>query len=136
MSSLGIAASANTFDNVMDIMGNDVAQLNDSMQGMWGDSMRACNCNHAIIIYEDFLILMKGQTKEVGDTHLEVHEASHEHLLSKPCDMPLSTLPEVMSQGHTANDNSFALCESSERVPILLQNTALLNSLDTKCHSL
>lgn len=125
-----------TFDNVMDLMGNDAAQSEDSMRRMWGDSMRACNCNHAIITYEDFLLLMKGQTKEVGDTHLEPHEASHEHLLSQPCDMPLSTLPEVMSQGHTTDDNSFASRESSDKVPIPLQNTASLNSSDSKRHSL
>jgi len=67
-----------TFDNVVDLMGNDAAQSEDSMRRMWGDSVRACSCNHDIITYEDFLLLMKGQTKEVGDTHLEPHEASHE----------------------------------------------------------
>lgn len=58
-----------TFDNVMDLMGRDAADSEDAMRQMWGDSMRACN-NHsskAHITYEDFLLLMKGQTRD-GET--------------------------------------------------------------------
>eukprot|EP00957_Ditylum_brightwellii_P212387 15367212-Ditylum_brightwellii.AAC.1 len=33
--------STNTFDHAMDLMDNNAAQLEDSMQRMWGDSMRA-----------------------------------------------------------------------------------------------
>eukprot|EP00568_Trieres_chinensis_P018934 CAMPEP_0183320092 /NCGR_PEP_ID=MMETSP0160_2-20130417/65354_1 /TAXON_ID=2839 ORGANISM="Odontella Sinensis, Strain Grunow 1884" /NCGR_SAMPLE_ID=MMETSP0160_2 /ASSEMBLY_ACC=CAM_ASM_000250 /LENGTH=1192 /DNA_ID=CAMNT_0025486709 /DNA_START=164 /DNA_END=3742 /DNA_ORIENTATION=+ len=53
-----------TFDNVMDLLGNDPSQSEDAMRRMWGDSMEACNCKHARIYYEDFLLLMKGQTKQ------------------------------------------------------------------------
>ena len=53
-----------TFENVMDLMGNDAEQSEDAMRSMWGDSMKACNCSHARITYENFLLLMKGQTKE------------------------------------------------------------------------
>ena len=31
---------------------------------MWGDSIKAVNCKSTIITYDDFLLLMKGQTKE------------------------------------------------------------------------
>eukprot|EP00543_Licmophora_paradoxa_P008028 CAMPEP_0202450408 /NCGR_PEP_ID=MMETSP1360-20130828/9012_1 /ASSEMBLY_ACC=CAM_ASM_000848 /TAXON_ID=515479 /ORGANISM="Licmophora paradoxa, Strain CCMP2313" /LENGTH=1047 /DNA_ID=CAMNT_0049068655 /DNA_START=468 /DNA_END=3611 /DNA_ORIENTATION=+ len=57
-----------TFENVMDLMGNDAHQSEDAMRRMWGDSMKACNCNHARIAYDDFLLLMKGQTRE-GSEH-------------------------------------------------------------------
>ena len=53
-----------TFDNVMDLMGTDAAESEDSMRRMWGDSMQACQCQNAQITYEDFLLLMKGQTKD------------------------------------------------------------------------
>lgn len=53
-----------TFDNVMDLMGNDAIQSEDAMRRMWGDSMRACNSSHARITYDDFILLMKGQTRE------------------------------------------------------------------------
>lgn len=53
-----------TFDNVMDLMGRDVAEKEESMRRMWGDSMRACNSQNAQVTYEDFLLLMKGQTKD------------------------------------------------------------------------
>ena len=53
-----------TFDNVMDLMGTDAAESEDSMRRMWGDSMKACQCQNAQITYEDFLLLMKGQTKD------------------------------------------------------------------------
>ena len=57
-----------TFENVMDLMGNDAFQSEDAMRKMWCESMQACNCNHARICYDDFLLLMKGQTKELDQT--------------------------------------------------------------------
>jgi len=56
-----------TFENVMDLLGNDPSQSEDAMQRMWGDSMKACNSKRARITYEDFLLLMKGQTKPEVD---------------------------------------------------------------------
>ena len=52
-----------TFDNVMDLMGRDGVESEDKMRVMWSDSMKACNSNNAQITYDDFLLLMKGQTK-------------------------------------------------------------------------
>lgn len=48
----------------MDLMGSDALQSEDSMREMWGDSIKAVNCQHARITYDDFLMLTKGQTKE------------------------------------------------------------------------
>jgi hypothetical protein len=51
-----------TFENVTDLMGDDVELSEDAMRRMWGDSMAACNCQHSRITYENFLLLMKEQT--------------------------------------------------------------------------
>lgn len=56
-----------TFENVMDLMGNDAIQSEDAMRRMWGDSMKACNCHNARITYDDFILLMKGQTRDSND---------------------------------------------------------------------
>lgn len=61
-----------TFDNVMDLMGRDGAESEKEMREMWSDSMKACNSNAAHITYDDFLLLMKGQTKYVGDFPCDV----------------------------------------------------------------
>lgn len=45
-------------------MGSDAVQSEDAMREMWGDSIKAVKCQHARITYGDFLLLMKGQTKE------------------------------------------------------------------------
>lgn len=49
----------------MDVMGSDALQSEEAMREMWGDSMKAVKCQHARITYDDFLLLMKGQTKEI-----------------------------------------------------------------------
>jgi hypothetical protein len=48
----------------MDVMGSDALQSEEAMREMWGDSMKAVKCQHARITYDDFLLLMKGQSKE------------------------------------------------------------------------
>ena len=69
-----------TFEDVMDLMGNDASQSEDAMRRMWGDSMKDCD-NHgdSRIGYDDFILLMKGQTRkvEVG----ELAEAGEYHAI-------------------------------------------------------
>lgn len=48
----------------MDLMGGDAFDSEEDMARMWGDSVKAVTCQHARITYEDFLLLMKGQTKD------------------------------------------------------------------------
>lgn len=48
----------------MDVMGSDALQSQEAMREMWGDSMKAVKSQHARITYEDFLLLMKGQSKD------------------------------------------------------------------------
>lgn len=57
-----------TLDDIMDLMGNDSHHSEDMMREMWGDSMKAVNCSHALITYSDFLLLMKGQTRDTNES--------------------------------------------------------------------
>jgi hypothetical protein len=52
-----------TLDDIMDLVGNDSFHSEEVMRKMWGDSMKAATCNQTRITYDDFLLLMKGQTK-------------------------------------------------------------------------
>lgn len=45
-------------------MGDDTFENEDQMLKMWGESMRDVNCKSALINYEDFVLLMKGQKQE------------------------------------------------------------------------
>ncbi len=54
-----------TLDDIMDLLGNDALHSEDLMREMWADSMKAVNSTQAHITFEDFLLLMKGQTREV-----------------------------------------------------------------------
>ncbi|GKY90494.1 hypothetical protein MPSEU_000023200 [Mayamaea pseudoterrestris] len=53
-----------TLDDIMDLMGSDAIQSEEQMREMWGDSIRSVKCQHARITYGDFLLLMKGQSRE------------------------------------------------------------------------
>jgi hypothetical protein len=48
----------------MDLVGQDDLHNEDMMRTMWKDSMKSVNCTQAHITYDNFLLLMKGQTKE------------------------------------------------------------------------
>jgi len=52
-------------DNVMDLLGsNGVENGRDAIQMMFEDCLKSCNAENARITYDDFLLLMKGQTRE------------------------------------------------------------------------
>lgn len=51
-----------TFDNIMDLMGKDGAESEVEMRQMWASSMHSCQCSEGQVTFEDFLVLMKGQT--------------------------------------------------------------------------
>mmetsp|Transcript_9796 Transcript_9796/g.21205 ORF Transcript_9796/g.21205 Transcript_9796/m.21205 type:complete len:1067 (-) Transcript_9796:123-3323(-) len=51
-----------TFENVMDLMGDDTFENEDQMLKMWGESMKDVTLQ--FINYEDFVLLMKGQRRE------------------------------------------------------------------------
>jgi len=50
-----------TLENITDVMGGDATE--DSLRDMFAESLEACKSQEHIT-YEDFLLLMKGQTKE------------------------------------------------------------------------
>jgi len=49
-----------TLDDVLNLMGNDGKK--DDLKQMYDDSLDQCQCTQSRITYEDFLLLMKGQT--------------------------------------------------------------------------
>jgi len=51
-----------SFDDVLDLMGSDATE--ETLRIMYQDSLKTCRSQHARITYEDFLLLMKGQTRE------------------------------------------------------------------------
>jgi hypothetical protein len=51
----------------MDLVGNDSFHSEEVMRKMWGDSLKAVNCNQTRITYDDFLLLMKGQSKGTAE---------------------------------------------------------------------
>jgi Ca2+-binding EF-hand superfamily protein len=50
-----------TFENFMDLIGNGAAHSEEALREMWGEA--SMSSKDACITYEDFLLLMKGQTK-------------------------------------------------------------------------
>jgi hypothetical protein len=48
----------------MDLVGDDDLQNEKDMREMWKDSMKSVNCTQGRITYDNFVLLMKGQTKE------------------------------------------------------------------------
>eukprot|EP00526_Cylindrotheca_closterium_P002581 CAMPEP_0113643396 /NCGR_PEP_ID=MMETSP0017_2-20120614/22818_1 /TAXON_ID=2856 /ORGANISM="Cylindrotheca closterium" /LENGTH=951 /DNA_ID=CAMNT_0000554909 /DNA_START=95 /DNA_END=2948 /DNA_ORIENTATION=+ /assembly_acc=CAM_ASM_000147 len=54
-----------TLDDIMNLVGNDSHVSEENMRKMWGDSVRAVNSSEAQISFDEFLLLMKGQTREI-----------------------------------------------------------------------
>jgi Ca2+-binding EF-hand superfamily protein len=50
-----------TFENFMDLIGNGAVHSEEALREMWGEA--SMNNSNACITYDDFLLLMKGQTK-------------------------------------------------------------------------
>lgn len=53
-----------TFDNVMDLLGDEAFETEDAMLNCWAESMKDVDCKTALITYEDFILLMKGQNRD------------------------------------------------------------------------
>ncbi|CAJ1966436.1 unnamed protein product [Cylindrotheca closterium] len=69
-----------TLDDIMNLVGNDSHVSEENMRKMWGDSVRAINSSEAQISYDEFLLLMKGQTRE----SIEGEESGPKERLSDP----------------------------------------------------
>lgn len=59
-----------TLDDIMDLMGSDAVQGEEALRKMWKESLNDCNCSAARITYDDFVLIMKGQTREF-ETEIE-----------------------------------------------------------------
>jgi hypothetical protein len=100
-----------TFENIMDLMGIDAEQSKDDMRSMWVDSMAACDCQHARITYENFLLYMKGQTQEAEEPPQVVETtgpftSSSMLIQGGPRRTSLRMLHEIISEGgHTADED-------------------------------
>jgi len=53
----------------MVLMGRDGQGKEETMRATWGDTMTACNANDARVTYDEFVLLMKGQSTEEKKTH-------------------------------------------------------------------
>lgn len=99
----------------MDLMGSDGLQSEEAMRRMWGDSIRAVQCQHARITYGDFLLLMKGQSRE------DKHEVQVE--MKSPGGI-LRPVPEVPSEveliGEENGDKPFSLEPQLAEMPAIL----------------
>lgn len=102
-----------SFDNVMDLMGRDGLESEDQMKEMWSDSMKACNCKNACITYDDFLLLMKGQTRSVPKSTLP--PLSKAPTSFQPLKNNLDVLHECtsISEGDTEHDHDDLSAEIS-----------------------
>ena len=57
-----------TLDDITNMLGSDALHSEDLMRDMWVDSMKAMHSSQARITYEDFRLLMKGQTRDPSDS--------------------------------------------------------------------
>lgn len=48
----------------MDLLGDEAFDTEDDMLNCWAESMKDVDCKTALITYEDFVLLMKGQNRE------------------------------------------------------------------------
>jgi calcium-dependent protein kinase len=57
-----------TFDDILDLMGTDGADEEESLQVVWNDATKQCNggFGRRVLTYDDFVLLMKGQGEEIG----------------------------------------------------------------------
>jgi Ca2+-binding EF-hand superfamily protein len=103
-----------TLDDIMDLMGSDGLQSEEALRQMWGDSTKAVHSQGARITYTDFLLLMKGQTKDSTNvTKLDVvHEIELMESKSES-DTPSSQLRQDEEQ----LQNQFLISKSASHTP-------------------
>jgi hypothetical protein len=111
-------------DDILDLMGSDALQSEDAMREMWGDSIKAVKGQHARITYGDFLLLMKGQTRENPSPALPpkniVKVSDPESMETSLSFAPLRKLPAVpemdSSVDQGANDDTHLVSPSGHTV--------------------
>ncbi len=91
-----------TFENFMDLIGNGAMHSEEVLRQMWGEA--AINNADAYITYEDFLLLMKGQSKPTKPTQLPLQPVFNQQKL------PLQPVIEV---AHEPIESSISKTRSS-----------------------
>jgi len=92
-----------TFENFMDLIGNGAMHSEEVLREMWGEA--SINNADAYITYEDFLLLMKGQSKATKPTQTTQQPIINKKLplqpvieaVNEPATPPKSSLPEMKS---------------------------------------
>ena len=84
-----------TFENFMDLIGNGAMHSEEVLREMWGEA--SVNNAEAYITYEDFLLLMKGQSKP--------SQTIQQPMLSK---LPLQPVMESLNEPTTPRDDNNA----------------------------
>ena len=77
-----------TFENFMDLIGNGAMHSEEVLREMWGEA--SINNADAYITYEDFLLLMKGQSKATKPT-----QTTQQPIMNKK--LPLQPVIEVVN---------------------------------------
>ena len=85
------------FEDVMDLLGRDAAGSEEAMRTMWGDSIQASQIQNAQITYDDFLLLVKGQTRE--------DQTKQHRLIPSVVKPTLDVLHEVTSLGSETEED-------------------------------
>lgn len=101
----------------MELMGNDEMLSEEALEGMWADGMEQAKCPNARIMYDDFLLLMKGQSTEAPP--LEPLDNS----LARMHNSKLLAVPE----GESAFSDSTTQPTDSEREAIILPSGDKVN---------
>jgi len=123
-----------TLDDIMDLLGNDALHSEDMMREMWGDSMKAVNCSQAHITFEDFLLLMKGQTRDAVETETTDIVPIKKNSESKPSlRVVLEEKPEELDMIDSVNREVIGgtVVDGGHQTPLIPEPHAWLEQEDT-----
>ena len=93
-----------TFENFMDLIGNGAVHSEEALREMWSEASR--DNSNACITYDDFILLMKGQTKPAGPSKVR----SHAPMLDK---FPLQPVMEGVGEDSIVDTLSGGFMSSS-----------------------
>ena len=117
-----------TFDNVMDLLGDEAFDTEDEMLKCWAESMKDVDCKTALITYEDFVLLMKGQNRDKSSLRasLSLEPLDIQDLLSPVPEMDDEEGNEVAYENSPLKETSSFDRTNIERSPSIDLENALL----------
>jgi calcium-dependent protein kinase len=93
-----------TFENFMDLIGNGAMHSEEVLREMWGEA--SINNKDAYITYEDFLLLMKGQSSKPSKAPQTIKQS----MLKK---LPLQPVIEVLTEPTTPPEASLSKAKAT-----------------------